>query len=106
QTRLLSAFTSGKSDDLIAKAAILLDADLTVNEKLMKIDALIRIPATTSADSLGRMLGVSKTAVMKTAWWNTNRRGKKDEQISQRRRRIELISEHAKRNRQVGDEYR
>jgi hypothetical protein len=51
---------------------------------LTKIDGLIRFPPTASAEQLGAMLGVSKQAVMKTAWWRKKRRGESDEEIERR----------------------
>jgi hypothetical protein len=83
---LLRVFTNGLADDRIEKAAGLLSDDrLTANEKLKKIDALIRFPATASAEQLGRMLGVTKQAVQQTDWWIQNRKGEKQNEIGRRR---------------------
>jgi hypothetical protein len=83
---LLRVFTDGVSDNRIEQASRLLTDDaLTVNEKLTKIDALIRFPATASAEKLGDLLGVTKQAVMKTDWWIQNRKGEKDNEIGRRR---------------------
>jgi hypothetical protein len=74
------------SDERLKKAAQLLaDAQLTANEKLTKIDALIPLPATASAEQLGEMLGVTKQAVLKTDWWVENRKGEKESEIGRRR---------------------
>jgi hypothetical protein len=82
---LLRVYTNGVSEDRIEKATRLLsDGHLTVNEKLTKIDALIRIPATASAEQLGQMLGVTKQAVLKTEWWIQNRKGEKVSEIGRR----------------------
>lgn len=86
---LLRVFTNGVADDRLRQAAqILTDDSLTANEKLTKIDGLIRFPPTASAEQLGAMLGVSKQAVMKTAWWCKNRRGMTDEEIERRQARL------------------
>lgn len=83
---LLKVFTNGVFDSQIEKAARVLANDaLTANEKLTRIDALIRFPATASAEQLGEMLGVSKQAVLKTDWWAEHRRGEKDDEIGRRR---------------------
>ena len=83
---LLSVFTNGIADDRIKEASRLLSDDvLTANEKLTKIDALIRFPATASAEQLGELLGVTKQAVLKTDWWIRNRKGEKDNEIGRRR---------------------
>jgi hypothetical protein len=83
---LLRVYTNGLSDDRIKEASRLLTDDtLTANEKLTKIDALIRFPATASAEQLGTLLDVSKQAVLKTDWWMQNRRGEKDSEIGRRR---------------------
>src|SRR5262249_36878399 len=92
---ILSVFTNGVSDNRIVQASRLLtDGTLNANDKLRKIDALIRFPATASAEQLGKMLGVTKQAVLKTDWWTRNRRGEKDNEIGRRRaghqRRAEL----------------
>ncbi len=89
---ILRVFTNGIADDRIAKAAqVVADDKLTANEKLTKIDTLIRFPPTASAEQLGQMLGVSKQAVMKTEWWRKNRRGESQEEIDKR------FEEHEKR---------
>jgi hypothetical protein len=83
---LLRLFTNGVVDDRISKAKLVLaDDKLTVNEKLTKIDALIPLPATASAEQLGEMLGKSKQAVLKSEWWKQNRQGEKENEIGRRR---------------------
>ncbi|HEV3083278.1 MAG TPA: hypothetical protein VGY66_26065 [Gemmataceae bacterium] len=83
---LIRLYTNGIADDRIEKASRLLaDDQLTVNEKLTKIDALIPFPATTSAEQLGEMFGVTKQAVLKTDWWIQNRKGEKENEIGRRR---------------------
>jgi hypothetical protein len=83
--RLLKVFTNGVSDERIKQASQLLDDQkLTVNEKLTKIDALIRFPATSSAEKLGEMLCVTKQAILKTDWWIENRKGEKENAIGRR----------------------
>jgi hypothetical protein len=89
---ILRVFTNGIADERISKASqVLADEKLTANEKLTKIDTLIRFPPTASAEQLGQMLGVSKQAVMKTEWWRKNRRGESQEEIDKR------FEEHEKR---------
>lgn len=86
---LLRVFTNGVADERLRQAAqILTDDSLTANEKLTKIDGLMPLPPTASAEQLGAMLGVSKQAVMKTAWWCKNRRGMTDEEIERRQARL------------------
>jgi hypothetical protein len=83
---LLSVYSNGVSDDRIRQASqVLTDDTLTANEKLTKIDALMRIPPTASAERLGQLLGTSKQAVLKTDWWDKNRSGEKDNEIGRRR---------------------
>jgi len=84
--RLLSVFTNGLADERFERAAIVLQSDsLTVHEKLTKIDELIPFPPTVSAANLGQLVGgVSKQAVMKTEWWNHNRKGEKESEIGRR----------------------
>lgn len=82
---LLRVFTNGIVDERINNAAQILDDDnLTANEKLTRIDGLIHFPPTASAEQLGEMLGVSKQAVLKTAWWRKHRRGDLEDQIERR----------------------
>jgi len=86
---LLRVFTNGIVDERIQQAAqILADDTLTANDKLTRIDELIHFPPTASAEQLGAMLGVTKQAVMKTAWWCKNRRGMTDEEIERRQSRL------------------
>jgi hypothetical protein len=83
---LMRVFTNGIADDRIEKATRLLaDDELTANEKLTKIDALIPFPATASAEQLGVMLGVTKQAVLKTDWWTQQRKGEKENEVGRRR---------------------
>jgi hypothetical protein len=83
---LLRVYANGVVEDRISQAAALLGDDkLTVNDKLVKIDALIPIPPTASAERLGELLGVSKQAVLKTDWWIQKRRGEKQDEIGRRR---------------------
>jgi hypothetical protein len=83
---LLRVFTHGLADDRIRKASPLVTDDaLTANEKLTKIDALIPFPPTASAEQLGELLGVTKQAIMKTAWWKEHRKGEKESEIGRRR---------------------
>jgi len=83
--RLLNVFTNGIADERIKTASNALANDrLNSNEKLTKIDELMSIPPTASSQQLGDMLGVSKQAVMKTKWWEENRKGEKDDVIGHR----------------------
>ena len=62
--RLLSVFTDGLADERLDKAGDVLNDDkLTVDEKLWKIDALIPIPPTVSAERLGKALGGRRQGV-------------------------------------------
>jgi hypothetical protein len=82
---LLRVFTNGLSDARFKEASQLLaDDKMTANEKLTKIDTLLRFSATASAKRLGDLLGVTKQAVMKTDWWIQNRKGEKSNEIGRR----------------------
>jgi hypothetical protein len=95
---LLRVYTNGVADERLRQAAqILADDTLTAHEKLTKIDDLIRIPATASAEQLGAMLGITKQAVMKTAWWRENRRGRGDEEVGRRQARLRERGERYER---------
>ena len=85
---LIRLYTNGIADDRIEKATqVLADDQLTVNEKLTRIDTLIAFPTTASAKQLGDMLGTSKQAVLKTEWWVRNRKGEKESEVGRRPRR-------------------
>jgi len=89
---LLRVFTNGIVDERIQQATqILADDTLTANEKLTKIDSLMPLPATASAEQLGEMLSVTKQAILKTPWWCRHRRGETREEIDRR------FDEHEKR---------
>jgi hypothetical protein len=82
---LLKVFTNGLVDDRIRRAAgILTDGNLTADEKLTRIDELMRFPPTASAEKLGELVGVTKQAVMKGDWWKQHRRGEKDNEVGRR----------------------
>jgi hypothetical protein len=86
---LLRVYTNGVADERLRQAAQVLEDDtLTAHEKLTKIDGLLRLPATASAEQLGAMLGITKQGVLRTEWWRENRRGRGDEEIERRRSRL------------------
>ena len=83
--RILSLYSDGVSDARLRGATeVVLNNGLGTQEKLAKIDELIRIPPSASAERLGEVFGVSKQAVLKTEWWRTNRRGEKASEIGRR----------------------
>lgn len=89
---LLKVYTDGVSDERINEAsAIVVNANLSSATKLERIDKLIRLPASASAQDLGDLLGVSKQAILKTLWWQINRQGEKADEVGKRTvRRIEI----------------
>jgi hypothetical protein len=84
---LLDLYTNGLADKRIQQAQRIVGSGMATNEKLMKLDALVPIPATASAKGLGAALGVSKQAVLKSEWWKDNRRGEKADEIGRRGQR-------------------
>ena len=111
--RLLSVFTEGMTDERFENAANLLNNEmLSVNDKLWKLDNLIPIPSTISAEKLGKLFkskdkpdGVSKTAIQNTAWYKENRHGKRDEEIFRRHEKHRKRSNQCELNRNRDDEY-
>lgn len=102
---LLAVFTEGVADERINKAAaVLSDSSLTVDQKLTKIDALIPIPFTASAEKLGKMLGVTKQAVANGDWWEQNRKGEKQNEIGRRRTGLQEKSKRWQRDLADDDE--
>jgi len=85
-TALLRIYTNGLSDDRFAAARQVINSEqLSVNDKLCKLDKLLPIPSTTSAAVLAKAFGVSKHAVIKTAWWAEHRNGEGAAKVEQRR---------------------
>ena len=83
--RLVSVFTGGIANERFDRAMkVSQDSTLTTNEKLTKIDSVMPFPATASAEQLGRMLGVTKQAVLKTEWWTQHRKGEKADEVGRR----------------------
>jgi hypothetical protein len=81
----LSVFTNGLTDERFEKAAIVLqDDNLSSDQKLKKIHALIPFPATVSADKLGKLIRVTKQAILKGDWWKENRKGEKENEVGRR----------------------
>ena len=102
--RLLNVYTNGLADERFDKASSVLDSNLTVDEKLWKIDELMPIPPTVSGEKLGKALGVSKTAVQNTSWYDQKRKGRKDEEIDQREDRLRQRGKTYERDRQTDDD--
>jgi hypothetical protein len=94
--RLLGILTENVAQERISEAAALLcRTDLTVDEKLQALDAIIPIPPTATARQLAAALQVSKPAVVKTTWWRRHRSGDEDWETERRkalhRERAKLI---------------
>ncbi len=102
--RLLNIYTNGLADERLEKASIVLNSDLTVDEKLWKIDELMPIPPTVSGEKLGNAFGVSKAAIQKTSWYKQKRKGRQDEEIAQRGDRLRQRGKTYERDRQAGDD--
>jgi hypothetical protein len=84
-SRLINVYTNGTLDTKFTEAAQhIVHESLTANEKLEKLNSLLPIPKSLSARQLGDLLGVTKQAILKTAWWTTNRKGDGDELFSRR----------------------
>lgn len=98
--KLWSIYTNGVSDERLKLASsVLLNCDLTIDQKLQKIDEAVPIPPSASAAKLGSLLGVSKTAIQKTPWYIKNRKGERESLIGRRRqihreRGTQLDSKH------------
>jgi hypothetical protein len=102
--RILSLLTDGVADDRINQAiTVLQDNTLTVNDRLTRIDALIKLPATASSKQLGMLFGVKKQAVLKTKWWTQNRRGEKANEIGQRQNVHKARAEEYEPNRRTDE---
>jgi hypothetical protein len=80
----LSVFTDGVSDERLDTVCRIARSESSADKKLKDIESLFPIPPTTSAKTLGDLLGVSKPAIMKTNWWVRNRKGKKSEKVDWR----------------------
>jgi len=63
---------------------VVVKSGLTADQKLKKMDLLIRIPLSASARTLGAAIGVTHSAIQKTDWWRKNRRGSIDELAAKR----------------------
>ncbi len=102
--RLLNIYTNGLADERLEKASSVLNSDRTVDEKLWEIDELMPIPPSVPAQKLGKALGVSKTAVQKTSWYDQKRKGRKDEEIDEREGRLRQRGQEYERDRQADDD--
>ena len=84
----LSIFTDGVSDERLDTVCRIAKSDSSANKKLKDIESLFPIPPTTSAQALGNLLNVSKTAIIKTYWWKRYRKGRNSEKIASREKRL------------------
>lgn len=84
--RLLAVYGGGVADERIAQAArIVDDPSLTVSERLEKIDDILPVPPSVPAAQLGQLLGVSKTAILKSTWWVRHRRRERQAEVERRK---------------------
>lgn len=108
--RLLNVYTNGLADQRLEKASRVLDSDVTVDEKLWKIDELMPIPPI-SAAKLGKLFtskekpeGVSKTAIQNTSWYKEKHKGRKDAEIDQREASLRQRGKTYERDANLGDD--
>jgi hypothetical protein len=105
--QLLNVFTNGLAEERAERAARLLrDETLTANDKLTRIDELLPFPPTASAEQLGELLGVTKQAVLKTVWWELNRKGERENEVGRRRTVHQQRGECYEQSGDEGDEAR
>jgi len=90
----INFYTGGIADDRLQQvAAIVAQRDLSVDERLQKINDILPIPATASLQDVADLFGVTRQAVHQTDWYQHNRAGEGESKKEQRRRRL---SERAK----------
>lgn len=83
--RLLSTYLNQLVDERFVKACEIVESDsLKPDQKLWKLDALMPIPPTVSAQKLGNLLGCSKPNIQKTSWYKEHRKSEPDNQIARR----------------------
>lgn len=83
---LLDIYTNGISERRIKDVEqVSVRDNLTVSDKLNKIDELMPIPAITTANKLAKLFNVTKQAVLKSEWWKLHRKGKREDEIERRK---------------------
>jgi len=86
----VSLYTGGVADDRLRQVvAIAGQKELTVGERLQKIDELLPIPPTATLSALGLLFGVSREAVRTTPWWQKSRAGERELKTDRRRQRLQ-----------------
>jgi len=89
-SRILSVYARKCSDQRFQEIVrILNNPNLTIDGKLWEIDKVLPIPVTASSQVLANLLGVSKAAIVKTDWWQKNRRRQKERDCAAREERLE-----------------
>ena len=91
---LLGLYTNNVSNERMEQAAKVLESTRTTNEKLEALDKLLKIPLC-SAQDLADLIGpysrrktLSKTAIIRSPWWQRNRAGKRAEVVDEREQRM------------------
>jgi hypothetical protein len=86
----ISIYSGGVADDRLRQvAAIVAQRELSVAERLQKIDDVLPIPASASLKDLAELFGVSREAVRTTPWWQKSRAGERELKTHQRRQRLQ-----------------
>ena len=86
----ISIYSGGVADDRLRQvAAIVAQRELSVAERLQKIDDVLPIPASASLKDLAELFGVSREAVRTTPWWQKSRAGERKLKTHQRRQRLQ-----------------
>ena len=86
--RLLALYTNSIANEKFIQAAGILDAQMTLQEKLVALDREIKIPAYASSRALAAALNVTHQAIQATQWWESQRKGRQEEQVENRRERL------------------
>ena len=77
ELKVVAFLTDGVSNEVVEKVASIIRSSKKLEDKLHQVDQIIKIPAKGSR-RLGRMFGVSHTAIQGTDWWQKNHKSEED----------------------------
>ena len=84
---LLNAYTKGASSAKLAQMVNIIQGNDTVDEKTTKLNQVLSLGAI-SGEGIAELLGCTKQAIYRTAYWTENRKGERDEKAESRRAQL------------------
>lgn len=99
--RAASIYAGNIADERLREIEAIIASDRSIDEKLEEIDRRLPIPSNAKARQLARALGVHHTAVLKTNWWKRVGKGRRQEEVEERRQRLKARGQKGRHQEEI-----